>query len=89
LLALAVSRGCASSAGQISQERAVEIAKREIDYEPDRTQVRLIRRGVPNSRAFWAVSLARTDGAGRIERVTVVVVDARTETVAEVRESDQ
>jgi hypothetical protein len=88
LLALAVSRGCASSSSEISQEEAIAIAKREVEYEPDRTLVRLIRRGVPNSRRFWAVSLSTLDTNGRPDRVTVVVVDARTRAVDEVRTSD-
>jgi hypothetical protein len=87
LLAVAVSRSCASSEGQISKEEAIEIAKREVAYEPDRTQVRLIRRGVPQSRPFWAVSLSTLDSSGRLDKVTVVVVDAQTRAVEEVRES--
>jgi hypothetical protein len=88
LLALAVSRGCASPGSEISQEEAIAIAKREVEYEPDQTLVRLIRRGVPNSRRFWAVSLSTLDNNGRPDRVTVVVVDARTRAVDEVRTSD-
>jgi hypothetical protein len=87
LLALAVSRGCASTADQISKEDAVAIAKREIAYQPDRTQVRFLRRGVPKSRAYWAVSLSTVDSRGQLDRVTVVVIDARTRAVTEVRES--
>jgi hypothetical protein len=89
LLALVVSRGCASTADEISKEEAIEIARREVSYEPDRTQVRLVRRGVPQSRSFWAVSLATVDSRGALDRVTVVLVDARTRAVEEVRESDR
>lgn len=88
LLAFAVSRGCASSGSEVSQDEAIAIAKREVEYEPNRTLVRLIRRGVPNSRRFWAVSLSTLDDNGRPDRVTVVVVDARTRAVAEVRTSN-
>lgn len=87
LLAVAASRSCASSEGQISKEEAIEIAKREVAYEPERTQVRLIRRGLPQSRPFWAVSLSTLDSSGRLDEVTVVVVDAQTRAVDEIRQS--
>ena len=86
LLALLVARACTQTGNEISQEEAVEIARQQIDYEPERTVVRLIRRGVPQSRPFWAVSLSTVDAEGRLERTTVVVVDANTKEVAEVRE---
>jgi hypothetical protein len=85
LLALFVARACGSTGDEISQDEAVEIAKRQIDYRAELTQVRFLRRGVPKTRAYWAVSLSTLDERGRPERVTVVVVDARTKAVAEVR----
>jgi hypothetical protein len=57
-----------------------------VDYRPDRTQVRLVRQGF-QSRPFWAVSLSTLDARGALDRVTVVLVDARTREVAEIRES--
>jgi hypothetical protein len=88
LLALVVARGCAGAGSEISKEEAIAIAVREVDYRPDRTQVRLVRQGF-QSRPFWAVSLSTLDDRGNPDRVTVVVVDARTREVSEVRESDQ
>ncbi len=88
LLALFVARACASTGDEISKEEAIEIAEREVSYRPDRTQVRLIRRGAPQSRPYWAVSLATVDSRGDLERVTVVVVDARTRAVTEVRKDN-
>jgi hypothetical protein len=87
VVAAAASRSCAPTGGEISKEDAIEIAQREVPYRSERTQVRLVRRGVPQSRPYWAVSLATVDNAGRLDRVTVVVVDARTKAVTEVRES--
>ncbi len=84
LAALAVARGCASSEGEISKEQAVEIAREEIDHPADRVQVRLLRRGF-QSRAAWAVSLTDLAAGGETKRVTVVVVDARTRAVVEIR----
>jgi hypothetical protein len=83
---LVVARGCAGAGSEIPKEEAIEIAQREVDYRPDRTQVRLVRQGF-QSRPFWAVSLSTLDARGDLDRVTVVLVDARTRAVAEVRES--
>ena len=87
LVAFAASRSCASRSGEISREEAIEIARGEIAYEPERTQVRLVRQGF-QSRPYWAVSLSTLDAAGRPDRITVVLVDARTRQVADVRESN-
>jgi hypothetical protein len=85
LLAFLASRSCASRETEISRDEAVEIARGEIDFEPDRVAVRFVPRGV-QSRPSWAVSLSTEDAEGVLERVTVVVVDGQTGDVAEVRE---
>ncbi len=71
---------------RVSQERAIAIAKRQIDYRPDRVQIRLVKRGF-QSRPFWAVSLSTLDSNGQVDRASVVVVDARTGDVTEVRKA--
>jgi hypothetical protein len=77
--ALIASRGCQANDDSIGKERAVEIARAQIRYEPERVAVRFMRRGVP-SRAYWAISLPGGDPA----RITTVVVDARSGIVVEV-----
>ena len=84
LAALVASRSCASRETEISKEEAVEIAKRAVDYEPDRVMTRFLPRGI-QSRPNWAVSLSTTDAAGNADRVTVVVVDGRTGEIVDVR----
>jgi hypothetical protein len=84
LAAFAASRSCASPDTRISQEEAVAIAKKQIDYVPEKVQVRFLKRGF-QSRSFWAVSLSTVGADGRLERVTVVVVDARSGAVDEIR----
>ena len=86
LLAFGLSRGCASRSGEISRDEAVEVAAREVDYRSEQTQVRLIRRGF-QSRPYWAVSLSTLDDQGVFERTTIVVIDAHTREVAEIRET--
>jgi hypothetical protein len=84
LLAFLASRSCASRDTEISQDEAVEIARDEIDYEPDRVGVRFLPQGF-QARPSWAVSLSTEDAEGRLTRVTVVVVDGRTGEILEVR----
>ena len=76
LLAFVVARSCGSSAPEVSQDEAVEIARAEIRYEPDGVQVRNVPQGV-QSRRVWAVSLYEGSFTNPT-RVTVVEVDAET-----------
>jgi uncharacterized membrane protein YkoI len=75
--AFVVSRSCQEREDAIGKERATEIARAQIDYEPDRVAVRYFRRGIPSS-PYWAVSLPGTD------RITTVVINAKTGKVVEV-----
>ena len=77
LVALLVSRSCGTSDRQITQERAVSIAREATPFEPDKVQIRLVQRGIPPS-AFWAVSLYDVDANENPTRVNVVLVDGRT-----------
>jgi hypothetical protein len=85
LLAFLASRSCASRDTEISQDEAVEIAREEIDYEPDRVGVRFLPQGF-QSRPTWAVSLSTVGEDGELTRITVVVVDGETGEILEVRE---
>jgi hypothetical protein len=84
LVILLVSRTCAQARVSVSQKDAVATARAEIDYTPDGHNVRFLRRGV-TQHPYWAVSLwtRGPDGVG-LDRVTVVLVDARSGDVAEV-----
>ena len=82
--AFLVSKSCGSSENAVSQERAKEIARAAVDFEPDRVGVRYLKRGF-QSRGFWAVSLARQNDAGQLVQTTVVVVDGQTGRIEEIR----
>jgi hypothetical protein len=69
----------------VTRAEAIEIARAEVDFEPDRVSVRFLPRGIP-SRPTWGVSLVTLAADGAVERAVVVVVDARTGEIAEVRE---
>ena len=84
-MAFLATRGCASRETEVSKEQAVEIAREEIDYEPERVMTKFVARGI-QSRPSWAVSLATLRDDGSFERVTVVVVDGRTGDVVEIKQ---
>lgn len=75
LAAFAVSRSCASSGTNVDKERAIAIAREQLDFVPRCAQVRYLRRGV-RSQPVWAVSLW-TLKRGRFDKVGVVLVAAR------------
>jgi hypothetical protein len=83
--AFLVSRSCGSNETSVSKEQAVEIARGQVNFTPDRTMVRYLKRGF-QSRGFWAVSLSILTEAGATDRVVVVVVDAGTGDVEEIRQ---
>jgi hypothetical protein len=86
LLAVTVFAGqsCQQSQIRVSKERAIATARPEAGFEPQRTQVRLVRQGL-NGRPFWAVSFsvpARTgDGYARLTTVRVDANDGKVESV--------
>jgi hypothetical protein len=79
-----VSRGCQREGLDVSQDEAVEIAEQEVDFEPDDVQVRLLRQGV-NFTQRWVVGLAEVRADGERFNETVVVIDASTGDVIEIR----
>lgn len=79
VVALLSARACRSS--EVSPARAVEIARAEASFAPDRTQVRLVQRGIP-PRPYWAVSLYDVDADGQPTTVEVYLVDRKTGAVA-------
>jgi hypothetical protein len=79
-----VARGCQREGTEITQEEAVAIARDAVDFEPDRVVVRFVRRGA-SFRPHWAVSLSQEAEGGALTNVTVVVVDAGTGEVIEIR----
>ena len=77
--AFVVSRSCQEREVAIDKNGAISIARKQIDYEPQRVAVRFVRRGIP-SRGYWAVSLPGTNPP----RITTVLVNAASGAVVEV-----
>lgn len=73
LVALLAARTCASRDTEIDQDEAVEIARDQVEFEPEKVLVRFVARGL-QSRPYWAVSLSTENAAGvRVDCATVLV----------------
>jgi hypothetical protein len=83
-IALVVSRVLNRGGAQVSEDRAVTIARSQVDFNPEGHNIRLVRRGIP-PRPYWAVSFWIKDSGGETTRVTLVLVNADTGEVSEVR----
>ena len=70
----------------VSKSEALEISRPQIDFVPQDHQIRFIRRGIP-PHGYWIVSYFIPKPGGGYTRVTVVVVDATSGKVTEVRRS--
>ena len=73
-------------AGGTGGAQPVAIARPRIDFKPQDHQIRFIRQGIP-PRGYWVVSFFIRKPEGGYKRVTVVLVDAQTGVVTEVRRS--
>jgi hypothetical protein len=81
VLTLFAAYSCQRSQVRISQTRAIQTARRQVDFVPQQTQIRLLRQGL-NSHPYWAISLSIPNGSGGYSQLTVVRVDANTGKVA-------
>lgn len=75
---------------EISEEDAVATARAEIDFEPERTEARVLRQGIP-TRPVWVVVFTVPDpegGRNDFLRHAAVRVDARTGELIDVEISE-
>jgi hypothetical protein len=79
--ALLVARSCGKTDPKISQDQAVEIAKREVSFEPNDVRVRYQKRGLRQGE-YWLVGLGLRRPDGSYEQATNVLVDGNTGAVA-------
>jgi hypothetical protein len=84
-----VSQTCQKSQIRVDKEAAIATAKRQIDFNPTRTQIRMLRQGV-NSKPFWIVSLSIPESGEptanqTFKELAVVRIDANTGKVADVK----
>lgn len=83
---LLLTRVLDRSGARVSEERAVEVARPYAGFTPEGHNIRLVRRGIP-PKPFWAISFWIKNASGDPTRVTVVLVNADTGDVTEVRKS--
>ena len=87
-LTLLASRSCQQDQLRVSKDQAIATAKRQIEFRPTRTQIRLLRQGL-NSRPNWIVSLSIPRGdplnTQEFKELALVRVDANTGKVVDVK----
>jgi hypothetical protein len=88
-LALVVSQTCQKSQIRVTKDDAIARAERAIDFEPTRTQVRLLRQGL-NAKPNWIVSLSIPEKGADLNtqefsELAVVTVDANNGKVIQVK----
>jgi hypothetical protein len=85
-IGLLITRVLDRGGARVSEERAVAIARPQVDFTPEGHNIRLIRRGIP-PRPYWAVSFWIKNSRGEATRVTLVLVNADTGAVTEVKKT--
>ena len=85
VLAFVVSQTCQKSSIRFNKDQAIARARAQVDFTPQRTQVRFLRQGL-DSKPFWIVSLSRPGKRkGTFSELAVVRIDANTGKVADVK----
>jgi hypothetical protein len=82
--AFVFAQTCQKDQVRVSKEQAIETARDQVSFTPERTQIRLLRQGI-NSKPMWIVSLTvagKTDDT--FDRIALVRVDANSGEVEEV-----
>jgi len=84
---LVLVRVAGHNGARVSKNDALAIARERVDFRPTGYQIRFIRRGIP-SHGFWVASFYIERDAGGYARITVVLVDAATGRVTELRKTE-
>ena len=84
VLAFVVAQTCQKSQLRLDKNQAIAKAQDQVDFDPQKTQIRLVRQGIPG-RPYWVVSLSRPGKSpGTFSELAVVKIDANTGKVADV-----
>jgi hypothetical protein len=78
VITFVAAQTCQKSQIRYDKNEAILTAERQVDFTPERTQIRLLRQGL-NSKPYWIVSLS-TPGTqrGTFHNLAVVKIDANT-----------
>lgn len=83
-LAFLVAQTCQKSQLRLNKDQAISKAQAQVDFEPQRSQIRLVRQGIPG-RPYWVVSLSRPGKTpNTFTELAVVRIDANTGKVVDV-----
>lgn len=86
--AFIVSRSCGVSDIKTSQNEAVAEAKAKADFDPEDTQVRLLRQGI-DRHPFWIVSMSTLSPNGqKYADLAVARIDASNGEIVEFRQQE-
>jgi hypothetical protein len=78
VLAFVAAQTCQKSSIRLDKNEAIAKAEAQVNFEPQRTQVRLLRQGL-TARPYWIVSLSRPGKVeGTFSRLAVVRINANT-----------
>jgi hypothetical protein len=82
--AFVFAQTCQKDQVRVSKEQAIQTAREQVAFEPERTQIRFLRQGL-GSEPFWIVSLSIPgEREDTFERIAVVRVDANNGEVEDV-----
>ncbi|HEV3378679.1 MAG TPA: PepSY domain-containing protein [Thermoleophilaceae bacterium] len=82
--AFVFAQTCQKDQVRVSKEQAIEIARDQVSFEPEQTQIRLLRQGL-GSNPFWIVSVSIPgEREDTFRRLAVVRVDANSGKVEDV-----
>ena len=85
-VAFVAAQTCQKSQIRYTKEQAIAKAERQIDFEPDRTQIRLLRQGI-TSEPFWIVSLSVAgEREDSFRELAIVKIDANSGNVDSVKQ---
>ena len=85
VVAFIVAQTCQQSQIRFTKQQAIAKAERQVDFEPDRTQIRLLRQGV-TSEPFWIVSLSIAgEREDTFRELAIVKIDANNGKIDSVR----
>lgn len=77
IVAFISMKSCSRQHNNVTQDEAVAIARKAIDFEPDDYQVRYLPQGVPPV-YYWAVNFSTVNQNGQVNHTQVVLVNATT-----------
>lgn len=86
VLGLVLTRVLGRTGTKVSKDDAIAVARPKVDFKPQGYNIRLVRQGIP-PRPVWAISFWIRKNGGGFSRITIVLVDANSGRVMQVRRS--